>query len=113
MSEHDRKRDAELVRKDKNTARYFVQTRQVAWVLLVGTVLWGIFAYVRMPKAKDPLVPVRVAVATAIWPGASAEKVEELVTRKMEQKIAESSKVEKIESISRTSVAIVYVTLKE
>lgn len=110
---NDKSRDAELVRTDKNTARYFTETRQVAWVLLVATVLWGIYAYVRMPKAKDPLIPVRVAVTTTMWPGASAEKVEQLVTRKIEQKIAESSKIEKVESISRTGISIVYVTLKE
>src|SRR5581483_1909247 len=110
----DHKSDSDRVEHDRsNVARYFTETRHVAWVLLAGTVLWGAFSYVRMPKAKDPLVPVRVAVATCTWPGASAEKLEELVTRKLEQKIAESSKVEKIESISRSSVAIVYVTLKE
>jgi multidrug efflux pump subunit AcrB len=113
MSTNEKARDAKMVKEKRNTARYFTETRQVSWVLLVGTVLWGIYAYVRMPKAKDPLVPVRVAVATCTWPGASAEKLEQLVTRKLEQKIAESSKVEKIESISRSSVSIVYVTLKE
>ena len=109
----DKHRDAERVRDTRNTARYFTETRHVAWVLLVGTVLWGAFAYLRMPKAKDPTIPVRVAVATCTWPGAQAEKVEELVTRKLEQKIAENAKVEKIESISRSGVAIVYITLKE
>jgi multidrug efflux pump subunit AcrB len=105
--------DAEIVERDRNTARYFVETRHVAWVLLVGTLAWGAFAYVSMPKAKDPLIQVRVAVATCAWPGASAEKVEQLVTRKIEEKMAESSKVEKIESLTRSSVAIVYVTLDE
>ncbi len=105
--------DSEIVATHHNTARYFTETRQVAWVLLVGTIFWGVFSYARMPKAKDPLVPVRVAVATCLWPGASAEKLEELVTRKMEQKIAENANVEKVESISRSSVSIVYVTLKE
>jgi multidrug efflux pump subunit AcrB len=112
-SQHERDKDQKLVKNERNLARYFTETRHVAWVLLVATVAWGIFAYVRMPKAKDPLVPVRVAVATCQWPGARAEKLEELVTRKIEQKIAENSKVEKIESISRGSVSIVYVTLKE
>ncbi|HWE27251.1 MAG TPA: hypothetical protein VHB97_04575, partial [Polyangia bacterium] len=74
--------DETIVATHRNTARYFTETRQVSWVLLVGTVLWGIYAYVKMPKAKDPLVPVRIAVATCTWPGASAEKVEQLVTRK-------------------------------
>jgi multidrug efflux pump subunit AcrB len=112
-TEKERLHDQKLVREKKNTARYFTERRQVSWVLLIGTVVWGVFAYIRMPKAKDPLVPVRVAVATCIWPGATAEKMEQLVTRKIEQKMAENSKVEKIESISRTSTSIVYVTLNE
>jgi multidrug efflux pump subunit AcrB len=109
----ERQHDEHLVATTRNTARYFAETRHVSWVLLVATVAWGAFSYVRMPKAKDPLIPVRIAVATCAWPGASAEKVEQLVTRKIEQKIAESSKVEKIESLTRSSVAIVYVTLAE
>ncbi len=109
----ERVRDEVLVRTKSNTARYFSETRHVAWVALALTLLWGVFAYLRMPKAKDPTIEVRVAVASRVWPGAEAEKVEQLVTRKLEQKIAESSNIEKIESISRTSVSIIYVTLKE
>jgi multidrug efflux pump subunit AcrB len=109
----ERDRDRHLVDRTHNTARYFAENRQVAWVLLLGTLFGGLFSYVRMPKAKDPLIPVRVAVATCAWPGASAEKIEQLVTRKLEQKIAESSKIEKIESLTRSSVAIVYITLSE
>lgn len=109
----ERARDRQLVATAKNTARYFSESRHVAWMALVLTVLWGIFAYVRTPKAKDPLIEVRVAVASCTWPGAEAENVEQLVTRKIEQKLAESSNIEKIESVSRTSVSIVYVTLKE
>ncbi len=90
MDSHEH--DAKLVKEERNLARYFTETRPVSWVLLVATIAWGMFAYARMPKAKDPLVPVRIAVATCSWPGASAERIEELVTRKIEQKIAESRK---------------------
>ncbi len=113
MSGSEHEHDAELVRTKRNVARYFTETRQVAWVLLLLTVPWGIFAYLRMPKAKDPLIPVRVAVLTCTWLGATAEKIEALVTRRLEQKIAENPKVEKIESTSRGSLAIVHITLKE
>jgi len=106
-------RDIALVASEKNTARYFSENRHVAWVALAFVVFWGVLSYLRMPKAKDPTIEVRVAVATCSWPGAEAKDVEELVTRKIEQKIAESSNIEKIESIARTSVAIVNVTLKE
>jgi multidrug efflux pump subunit AcrB len=106
-------RDREIVAKERNTARYFTTTRHVAWVALLFTVLWGIYGYAHMPKAKDPTIAVRVAVATCQWPGASAEKVEQLVTRTMEQKVSENANIEKLESTSRTGVAFVYVTLKE
>lgn len=109
----ERAHDEALVATTKNTARYFSESRHVAWTALVLTLLWGVLAYVRTPKAKDPFIEVRVAVASCVWPGAEAEKIEQLVTRKIEQKLAESSNIEKIESISRTGVAIVYVTLKE
>src|SRR6185503_17726989 len=47
------------------------------------------------------------------WPGANAEKVEQLVTKKVEQQMAANSKVTKIESISRTGLAVIYVELDE
>ncbi|WP_241759469.1 efflux RND transporter permease subunit [Pyxidicoccus parkwayensis] len=109
----ERARDEEMVQKTHNTARYFTEQRQVAWVFLLFTLVWGVYGYLKMPKAKDPVIAVRVAVATCIWPGAEAEKIEQLVTRKIEQKISENASVEKVESISRTSLSVVYVTLKD
>ncbi|HYO91733.1 MAG TPA: efflux RND transporter permease subunit, partial [Pyrinomonadaceae bacterium] len=107
------KSDKEMIQSKHNTARFFVEKRHVAWVLLVATCLWGIYGYFSMPQRKDPEVQVRVAVALIPWPGASAEKVEQLVTKKVEQQIAANTRVTKIESISRTGLAIVNLELDE
>jgi len=107
------KSDSELIATTHNTSRFFVETRHIAWVLLIATVAWGAYGYLTMPQRKDPEILVRVAVAVTRWPGSSAEKIENLVTKKIEAKMAENSKVTKIESISRTSVSVVYVTLDE
>jgi multidrug efflux pump subunit AcrB len=107
------KSDQELINGKHNTARFFVQTRQVAWVLLILTCLWGVYGYLRMPQRKDPEVQVRTAVALVPWPGASAEKIEQLVTKKVEEQMAANTKVTKIESISRTGLAVIYVELDE
>lgn len=107
------KNDSEIVEKTHNTARYFVETRHISWVLLIATLGWGLYGYFNMPQRKDPEVPIRMAVALAPWPGSSAEKIEQLVTKKIEAKMAENSNVTKIESISRTSVSVVYVELDE
>jgi multidrug efflux pump subunit AcrB len=112
-TEAEKQHDQKLVDTKHNTARFFTENPHIAWVTLAFTLLWGVYGYVTMPKAKDPTIDVRVAVASCTWPGAEAQKVEQLVTRKIEQKLAENANVERIESISRTSVSIVYVTLKE
>jgi multidrug efflux pump len=97
----------------KNTAKFFTETRQLSWVLLIFTLLWGAYAYYAMPKRKDPEVKVRKALAVCAWPGASAEEVEQQVTRKIEEKMAQNSRVETIESISRSDVSVVYLALDE
>src|ERR1041385_9015408 len=107
------KSDQELINGKHNTARFFVEKRQVAWVLLILTCLWGVYGYISMPQRKDPEVQVRTAVALVPWPGASAEKVEQLVTKKVEEQMAANAKVTKIESISRTGLAVIYVELDE
>ena len=107
------KTEAELLSAKHNVARYWVETRAVGWVTLVAIVVLGILGYQAMPKRKDPFIKVRSAVAITAWPGASAEKVEEQVTRKVDEKIAQNADIEKIESTSRTGVSVVTVTLRD
>ncbi len=105
--------DEDLIKSKRNTARYFTEIRHVAWVLLVATMVLGVYGYARMAKRKDPFIKVRQAVAVCVWPGAPAEKVEELITRRVEERVAQSADVEKIESTSRSSVSVITVTLRD
>jgi multidrug efflux pump len=107
------KSDDEVVRTAHNTARFFTETRHVSWVFLVFTVAWGVYGYLAMPQRKDPDIPIRDALVVCPWPGASAEKIEQLVTRRIEEKIAENSKIERITSNTRSSVTVVQVRLQK
>src|SRR5215470_11066227 len=110
MSTHG-KSDADLVRTTHNTARYFTEHRHVSWVALGFVLLWGVYGYLTMPKRKDPDIPVRVAAVVVSWPGASAEQIELLATRKIETKLAENKHVDRIESTTRSGIAILTVQL--
>jgi multidrug efflux pump subunit AcrB len=109
---HD-KTDAWRIEHIHNTARFFTENRHVAWVALVATILWGFYGYNSMPQRKDPDIPVRVALALCHWPGASAERIEELITRRIEEKVAENIWIDTIESTSRVGSSFVYVFLRE
>jgi multidrug efflux pump subunit AcrB len=103
--------DQDIVAHTHNTARFFTEWRHISWVLLVGTVAWGIFGYRHMPQRKDPDIPIRQALALVPWPGASTEKIEQLVTRRVEEKVAENARVDKIESNTRTGLTAIFITL--
>jgi multidrug efflux pump subunit AcrB len=91
-----------------NMARYFVENRHISWVLFLGVLAWGVGAYQAMPKRKDPDIPVRQVAVVTPWPGQSAERVEQLVTRKIEEKIAQNIRVSEIKSRSRAGLSVVY-----
>jgi multidrug efflux pump subunit AcrB len=112
--------DAQILEQTGNSGRFFTEHRQVAWVLLLGTVLWGVYGYRSMPQRKDPDIPVRVAVAVCQWPGGTAVDVEGLVTRPIETKIAENTHIHPasasdygIKSLTLPGLSIVYVQLDE
>jgi multidrug efflux pump subunit AcrB len=105
--------DDEIVRDTHNTARFFVETPHIAWVLLVATCVGGLFAYARMPKLKDPRFPIVYAAAVCPWPGVAADRIEQLITRRIEERVAENPRVIRIESTTRGGVAIVVIKLDE
>lgn len=96
-----------------NVARYFVEHRHISWVLFAGVIAWGIGAYQSMPKRKDPDIPVRQVAVVTPWPGQSAERVEQLVTRKIEEKIAQNIRVSEIKSRSRPGLSVIYAEVDE
>ena len=102
---------AENPNNSRNVAQFFVKNRQIAWVALFATLAWGVFGYMNMPKRKDPDIPVRIALAITPWPGISADKVEQLVTRKVEQAVTGNSKVDRVESTTQDNISVVQVRL--
>jgi multidrug efflux pump subunit AcrB len=112
------KSDQEKIEQTRNVPRFFVEHPQVSWVLLVGVLIWGWFGYKSMPQRKDPNIPVRVAVASCSWPGATAQQVEQLVTRPIEGTVAQNKWIHAgtsadfgVRSISLPGYAYVYIQL--
>src|SRR5579862_9499678 len=112
--------DADYIQNERNTARFFVENRQISGILLLATVALGIYGYTRMPKRKDPDIPVRVASVITQWPGATTEQVEQLVTRQIESTIAENPNIRApkggdfgIKSLSMPSLSIIQVQLSD
>jgi len=114
------KSDQERIEHTKNLPRFFVEHPQVSWVLLIGVLIWGWFGYKSMPQRKDPNIPVRVAVASCAWPGATAQQVEQLITRPIEDTVAQNKWIHAgtpadfgVRSVSLPGYSYVYIQLAD
>ncbi|MEO1352702.1 MAG: efflux RND transporter permease subunit, partial [Cyanobacteria bacterium J06635_15] len=77
-------------------------------ILILG---WGLSSYQSLSRQEDPELVSRTAVVTTAFPGASAERVEALVTTVLEEELSEIEEIDVIESDSRVGFSTVSVEL--
>lgn len=70
-------------------------------------VVLGVLLYLEFPRQEDPSITIRDAVITAAFPGMAPTRVEDLITRPIEQKIRELPEIDEIRSDSKTGVAVI------
>ncbi len=90
---------------------FFRNRRLLLLAIAVGMVA-GASAFVTLPRLEDPALTPRHAIVLTRVPGATAERVEAMVTEKIEDELAELSDIDSIRSISRPGISLVTVELK-
>ncbi len=93
--------------------RRAIDNTRVTLTALVVVGLAGLSAYTQLPRAMDPGFIIRVAQVMTIFPGASPERVENLVTDKIEKAVQEIPELDFVNSESKAGVSVVYVNIKE
>ena len=87
--------------------------RKLLFLAICLILVWGISSYQALPRMEDPLLKQRIALVTTRFPGASAQRVESLVTKKLEQELFEIEEIETIKSISYVGSSLVDIHLKD
>jgi multidrug efflux pump subunit AcrB len=96
-----------------NITRLAINNNRTTLVLIVVLVLLGIQAYQTIPRAYDPGFIIRAAQVITYFPGGSPERVEKLISDKIEKVVQELPELDFVKSESRTGVSIVTVNIKE
>ena len=94
-------------------ARPFFRNVRLLILSIVILLVWGLSAFQSLPRQEDPTLVARVAVVTTRFPGASAERVEALVTEVLESEISEIEEVKTLTSTSRVGFSSVAVELQD
>lgn len=88
-----------------------LQRQRLLALVVVMMSLVGLAAYFNMARQEDPSFPHRAGLITVQYPGATAEAVERLVLRSLEEELLQVEEINHITSNARSGFAIVRIML--
>ena len=87
--------------------KFVISRARFTWLLIITAFLGGVYVYLNQPRQEDPEITLRSAQVVTRFPGLSPERIEQLVTRPIEEEIKTIPEIEEIKSISMTGMSIV------
>jgi multidrug efflux pump subunit AcrB len=94
-----------------NITKFSIQRDRVILSLLLVVIVLGMVFFQSLSRDSMPPYTVRVATVVSSFPGASPERIEILVTEKIEKVVQELPELKKVTSTSRTGLSVVEVEL--
>ena len=96
-----------------NLSALAVRERAITLFLLLAIAGAGVLAFSRLGRAEDPTFVVKIMTVTAIWPGATAEEMQNQVADRLEKRLQELEHYDRAETASRPGLMTMKVYLKD
>ncbi len=97
-----------------NIGEYSIQTPVTAWLLVIILTVGGWLGFQAMGKLEDPNFTIKQAKIITLYPGATAQQVQDEVTYHVEEALQLMRQVDKLDmSISRPGLSDISVTFKD
>lgn len=96
-----------------STVSLFFRNGYLLSLTIVILLVAGLSAVMNLPRLEDPRIDTRNVIAITAYPGASAERVEALVTDVLEDEIRQLHEVKEIKSTSRAGISVVFIELQD
>lgn len=96
-----------------NLTQFSLKNDRTVLALIGILFLFGLQSFVSIPKQQDPGFTIRTAVVSTRFDGASPARVEQLVTKRIEEKVQEMPELDFITSESLPGQSIVMVNFQE
>src|SRR5690349_24113953 len=90
-----------------------VRERAITLFFIFAAACAGIYAYFHLGRAEDPSFTIKVLTVTAVWPGATAQEMQDLVAEPLEKRLQELRWYDRVETIARPGLAFMTLTLQD
>ncbi|WP_394496221.1 efflux RND transporter permease subunit [Shewanella sp. ENK2] len=91
----------------------FVENGRLASLMIALLLVAGLGAISSLPRTEDPTITNRFASVITQYPGASAERVEALVTEVLENELRRLEELKLVQSTSRPGISVIQLELKD
>lgn len=96
-----------------NLSRWSVSNPAVTLFLILVAVVSGALSYLTLGRAEDPTFTIKTMVVQAVWPGATAQEMQDLVAEPLEKRIEDLADLDFVRTYSRPGATVIQVQLKD
>ena len=88
-----------------NLSALAVRERAITLFLIVAVILSGAYAFLASVAPRIPASPIKVLTVSAVWPGATAQEMQDLVADPLEKRMQELRWYDHVETFTRPGLA--------
>lgn len=96
-----------------NLSALAVKERAITLFLLIAIAAAGLLAFSRLGRAEDPTFVLKVMTVTAVWPGATAEEMQNQVADRLEKRLQELEYYDRTETTARPGLMTMKVFVRD
>jgi multidrug efflux pump len=96
-----------------NLSSWAVRHKSLTLFLMLAVFAAGAMSYFRLGRAEDPSFTIKVAVITAVWPGATTQEMQDQVSDRIEKKLQELPLFDKVETYTKPGFMAAQIVFKD
>ena len=100
-------------RPHRNWVTIFLRNRYLLIITIIVILVGGLSALRSLPRLEDPVITNRSPLVITAFPGASADRVEALVSEPLERTLQEIPEIKHLETTSRAGTSIAAIELQD
>jgi multidrug efflux pump subunit AcrB len=96
-----------------NLSALAVRERSITLFLIVLVTIAGIYAFFGLGRAEDPPFTVKQMTVITVWPGATAQEIQDQVAEPLEKRLQELKWYDRTETYTRPGMAFITLSLQD
>ena len=96
-----------------NLSALAVRERSVTLFLIILVTIAGILSFFGLGRAEDPPFTAKQMTAIAVWPGATAQEIQDQVAEPLEKRLQELKWYDRTETYTRPGMAFITLSLQD